>query len=76
MQVGSPLRPADDTPIEEEDITSSIIFTVTHISTDNGILVSNLSFTAVMEINGQMMTCLGGSIREDVTLETGSGKDD
>ena len=54
---------------------NDIMFTVTYISTDNGTLVSSLSFIAVMETNGQMITCFGASSRDDAIIQEGSGED-
>ena len=76
IQVGLPLilstlTPVITTPPSVQEIT----FTVTHISNDDNILVSNLSFIADTATNGQTITCAGGLIREDKTIQAGSGKD-
>ena len=56
-------------------IENDIMFTVTYISTDNGTLVSSLSFIAVMETIGQMITCFGANSRDDAIIQAGSGED-
>ena len=76
IQVGLLLIPSTPTPVittlpPVQDIT----FTVTYISNDDNILVSNLSFIADTASNGQTITCTRSLIREDDTIQAESGKD-
>ena len=75
FQVGLPLRPTTSTPVTTLEPVQDITFTVTHISNDNDIFVSNLSFIADMATNGKIITCIGGISREDEIIQAGSGKD-
>ena len=74
-QVGPIFRSTDSTPETTPDTVANIMFTYDRISTDNGILVSSLSFIAIMATNGVIITCIGGDSRGDATIELGSGKD-
>ena len=75
-QVGLPLRSTTSTPaVTTPDPVRDITFTVTHISNDDNILVSNLSFIADIATNRQTITCAGGLNREDEIIQAGSGKD-
>ena len=73
--LGDTLDRTTTTPVTANHSLEGVMFTVDHISNDNNILVSNLSFIAVMATNGEMITCLGGGNREDATIQIGSGKD-
>ena len=63
------------TPATTTNTVENIMFTVAHISNDNDIFISNLSFTAVMETNGQITCIGGGNNREEKIIHLGSGKD-
>ena len=76
MQVGPALVPQSTPDMTTPDPVGGITFTVDHISNNGGILVSRLSFIAVMATNGQMIYCSGGGNNIDVaTIQVGSGKD-
>ena len=74
-QVGPPLDSTTSTPDTTAVTVNNIVFTVTHISNGNGVLVSGLSFIAVIATRGHIITCFRGGSRDDATIEFGSGKD-
>ena len=75
VQVG-PSLVLDTTPAQiTPDPVGGITFAVDHISNNGGILVSTLSFNAVMATNGQTISCSGDENRNDTTILLGSGKD-
>ena len=75
MQVG-PAFTTESTPDTTTlDPVGGITFTVAHISNNGGILMSRLSFIAVMATNGQMITCSGDDNNLDAaTIQIGSGQ--
>ena len=72
LQVGLTIGPMTD---NMTDLKGNVMFTISLISNDDGVLVSTLSFIFAMITNGQMITCIGGANRDDVIIQFGSGKD-
>ena len=76
IQVGTLFRLTDPTPNTITRNEDGIMFTVSYISNDNGILVSSLSFIADTATNRQTITCVGtGNNRENEIVQAGNGKD-
>ena len=75
IPVGPGLLSTDSTPVTRTHTVDGIMFTLNHISTDNGILISRLSFTAVMATNGEIILCFNGGGGDDTTIAVGSDKD-
>ena len=74
MPVGSPLQPTTSVPDQMTFTVGGIMFTVTHISNDDGILVSSLSFIAEMANDGAAIVCTGFVNNDDATIQVGNGK--
>ena len=75
IQVGDILKPEPSTPATTMFTVGITMFTLTPISTANGMLVSNLSFIADIMNNGSQITCIGQGEGEHATIQVGSGKD-
>ena len=74
MPVGSSLQPTASVPDEMTVTVAGVVFTVTHISNDDGILVSSLSFIADMANVGSAIVCTGFVNSDDATIQVGNGK--
>ena len=75
MPVGSGLLPTDSTPVTKTHTVDGIMFTLNHISTDNDVLISRLSFIAEMATNGEIISCFNSGNGDDTTIAVGGGKD-
>ena len=75
MQVGPAFSTVSTPDTITPDLVGGITFAVNYIFNNGGILMSTLSFIAVMATDGQIITCVGSGNIEQATIQIWSGKD-